>query len=152
MLPIDFLTQRLNFNIGSISFTPSYFQAGAIIFLLFLLVVTLASMRRHFMTYSFRGAIFGLFFGFLLTLVLEGFLVISGRTAFTEVIGWKNAPKPILNVLEAGRTKLTSVLGVTDAIPSSDAKDAPTKEEVLNGYQSLNPAEAAGVRKMICAP
>lgn len=152
MFSADFFTQRLNLNFGSINFAPSYLQAGAIVFLLFLLVLTLASMRRHFIGYSFKGAIFGLFFGFLLTLVLEGFLIISGKTAFTEIIGWKSAPKPILNVLEAGRNKLVQVMGVSDTIPSSKAKSAATKDEVLEGYQSLNPSDSASIRKMICAP
>lgn len=120
--------------------------------LVFLLVLTLASMRRHFMKWSFKGALFGIFFGFLLTLILEGFLIISGKTAITEVIGWKNAPKPILNVLEAGRTKLVNVLGVSDTIPSSNANSLPTKNEVIQGFQSLNPNDATYVRKMICAP
>lgn len=151
-MPFNLLTQRLDFNIGSINFAPSYLQAGAIVALLFLLVLTLASMRRHFMAYSFKGALFGLFFGFLLTLLLEGFLIISGKTAVTELIGWEKAPKPILNVLEAGRNKLVQVMGVSDTVPSSKAKGTATKEEVLKGYQSLNPSDATNVRKMICAP
>ena len=79
-------------------------------------------------------------------------MIISGKTAFTEIIGWKSAPKPILNVFEAGRNKLVQVMGVSDTIPSSKAKSAATKDEVLEGYQSLNPSDSASIRKMICAP
>jgi len=120
--------------------------------LLFLLVLTMASMRRHFIGWSMKGALFGLFFGFLLALILEGFLIIGGKTAFTEIIGWRNAPKPILVVLEAGRAKLVSVLGISDEIPYSEAKGKVGKEEIIKGFQSLPPDEAKSVRDMICAP
>ena len=152
MPSLGVLSQRLNFNIGSISFAPSYLQALAIIALLFLLVLTLAQMRRHFMSWSIKGAIFGLFFGFLLTLILEGFLLISGRTALTQIIGWKNAPKPIAVCLDAGRSRLINVLGVADQVPATKANEKMSKDEVIVGFQSLSPQEASSVRKMICAP
>lgn len=109
-------------------------------------------MRRHFMSWSIKGAIFGLFFGFLLTLILEGFLLISGRTIFTEVLGWKNAPKPVAVFLDAGRSKLVKVLGISDQVPATKAEEKLNKDEVVRAYQSLAPADASSVRKMICAP
>ena len=103
------------------------------------------------MGWSLKGGVFGLFLGFLLALILEGFLIIGGKTAVTEIIGWKNAPKPILVALEAGRSKLVGVLGVTDEIPTSKAQ-VTLKEEVITKFQSLSPDEAKSVRNLICAP
>ena len=152
MNPVQSLFQSFNFNVGKLSLSTSYIQAGAIVVLLFLLVLSMASFRRHLIGWSLRGALFGLFFGFLLALIFEGFLIIGGKTAITELVGWKNAPKPIANLLDSGRTKLVQVLGVTQEIPTSIAKENPTVEEAIGVFQSLDPQESAKVRKMICEP
>jgi len=152
MNPVQSLFQSFNFNVGKLSLSTSYIQAGVIVVLLFLLVLSMASFRRHLIGWSLRGALFGLFFGFLLALIFEGFLIIGGKTAITELVGWKNAPKPIANLLDSGRTKLVQVLGVTQEIPTSIAKENPTVEEAIGVFQSLDPQESAKVRKMICEP
>jgi hypothetical protein len=149
MAPLSFLSKTFDFNIGRLSFSPSYISAGAIVFLLFLLVLTLAQVRRHFLNWSIKGGIFGIALGFLLALIFEGFLLIGGRTVITEVLGWKNAPKPIVNVLDAGRAKLVKVLGVTDEIPQSSAKNY-SSEEIIDAFASLGEDEAAFVRGMVC--
>ena len=102
--------------------------------------------------WSFKGAFFGIFLGFLLALILEGFLIVSGKTVVTEILGWKNAPKPILNVLNLGRDKLINVLGIQTQIPNLSAKTLISHQEVLKGFQSLNPDELQKIRKVICAP
>lgn len=143
----------LNFNLGELQFSPSYIQAGAIVFLLFLLVLTLARLRYMFVNWSLgKSGVSMLFWGFLLALILEGFLILGGRTLFTEIVGWKNAPKPILNVLDAGRDKLVDVLGVTDQIPISTAHEDPTLHSVISDFQSLSSDEAEKVRSTICRP
>lgn len=142
----------LNFNIGNYSITPSFIQAGAIIFLVFVLFLTLASVRRHFIDWSLKGAVFGIFIGFLIALVLEGFLIIGGKTVVTEILGWKDAPKPVVNALDAGRDKLVKVLGVTDEIPESVASQNPNSDYALEIFQSLDPTEAKKVKSLICAP
>ena len=143
---------KINLNLGSLSFSPSYIQAGVILLLIFLLVVMLAQVRRHFIEWSFKGAIFGIFVGFLLALILEGFLIVGGKTAITEIVGWKDAPQPILSFLDAGREKLVSVLGVTTEIPSSNAKIKTAPEEVLSSFQALSPNDSKKVKKIICVP
>lgn len=146
---------KFNFNLGSYSFTSSYLQAGAIVVLLFLLLISLASLRRHMLDWSIKGALFGFFFGFLMALILEGFLIVGGKTALTEVLGWKNAPKPIVNAIDVGRNKLVDVLGVTDQIQQSSAKEAVIKTSFagfVEKFQSLNPTDAKKVKALICAP
>ena len=128
----------------SISIAPTYIQAGAIVFLLFLLVVSLAQFRQHFVKWSMKGGLVGLFFGILLTLILEGFLLISGHTALTGVLGWKTAPKPISTALDLGKEKLTNVLGV--------GTDNPTSNDVITIMQSLPPSEISKIKAIICTP
>ncbi len=149
---VRLLSQTFDLPVGKLTFSPSVLQAGAIIFLLFLLILSMAQFRRHLMGWSLKGGIFGLFLGFLLALIFEGFLIIGGKTAVTEIIGWKNAPKPILVALEAGRNKLVGVLGVNDEIPISNAETVAKKDEIITSFQSLPPDEAQSIREMICAP
>jgi len=150
--PVQILSQSLDFKIGNFTLYTSYLQAGAIVVLLFLLVLSMALFRRHLMSWSLKGALFGIFFGFLLALILEGFLIIAGKTALTEILGWKNAPKPISVLLDSGRTKLIQVLGISEEIPASVAKENMSAEEFIGVFQSLNPQESSKVRKMICEP
>jgi len=126
------------------------YRAIAIVVLVFLLVLTLAQVRRHFIDWSFKGASVGIFFGFLLALILEGFLIIGGRTVLTEVMGWKNAPKPLQVAVDNGRNKLVQVLGVTDPIPQSYASENQTSESVVETLQSLHPDEIKKVKSLIC--
>ena len=149
---IETLQKSFDLHIGSINMPFSYLQAGAIIFLIFLLVLSLAQLRRHYVDMSFKGAVFGIFFGFLLALFLEGFLIIGGRTAITEVLGWKNAPKPLSVALDAGREKLIKVLGITDKIPSSNAQEVTSVDNAVSVLQSLNPADVKKVKALFCQP
>ncbi|MFC1625036.1 hypothetical protein ACFL15_01525 [Patescibacteria group bacterium] len=152
MNSVQFLSKRLNLNIGSLSITPSYIQAAAIIFLVFLLVLSLSGARRYFLKWSLKGSLFGIFWGFMLALIIEGFLIIGGKTIFTEIMGWKDAPKPLVNVLDAGREKLVEVLGITAPIPESFAKKEIFSEDILDDFRKLNISEAEKVKSLICKP
>lgn len=144
------LAGRFNLNIGKISLPVSYVQAIAVVILVFLLVLLMARFRRHYINWSFKGALFGIFFGFLLALILEGFLIIGGRTAMTSVLGWKNAPAPVSIALDAGRNKLIQVLGITAPIPSSFAKENATVTGAVELLQSLNPTDIKKVKAIFC--
>lgn len=148
----EFLGKTLNFDIGSLKFAPNYLQAGSIVVLLFILVLTLAQLRQKFVHWSMKGSLIGIFFGFLLALILEGFLIIGGKTAVTELLGWRNAPKPVTVALDKGKEKLVDVLGVTDEIPSSVASEDPTVDEAIGLLQSLDPSEIKKVKALICNP
>ena len=152
MKPAPFWLKSLNFNLGGVNFSPSVYEAMAIVILLFVLVITLARLRYLFIKWSFSGWHAFFFFGFLFALIIEGFLLISGRTFFTVILGWKNAPQPILSVLDSGREKLVDVLGVQSQVPESAAKQSTSKESVVSDFQSLSPEEAQKVRLQICEP
>jgi len=146
------LAKTVDINIGSVLFTPSYIQAGAIVFLLFLLVLSLARLRRMYVGWSLKGAWGMIAVGFFLALIFEGFMIIGGRTILTEVIGWKNPPKPIASLLDSGRDRLVDVLGVADEVPTLVARENPTVLDVVSIYQSLEGDDAKDFRSMICAP
>ncbi|KKS80634.1 MAG: hypothetical protein UV56_C0013G0008 [Candidatus Woesebacteria bacterium GW2011_GWC1_43_10b] len=139
-------------NIAGYTLAPTYLQAGLILFLLFLLVLVLARVRRHFIDWSLKGSVVGIFLGFALALILEGFLLIAGRTAITEILGWKNAPKPIQTALDSGREKLSSVLGETQEVPPTLAEEGFSSQDVVSAFESLDSSEAGEVRLQICSP
>src|SRR5258706_16139105 len=123
MNSMAFMFNSFNLNLGKFSVPVPYWQAISIVFLIFVLILTLASFRKHYVDWSLKGGVVGIFFGFLLALLLEGFLLIGGRTILTSMLGWKNPPLPIARVLDAGKSKLTQVLGAQTVVPSSFAKD-----------------------------
>ena len=83
----------------------------------FLLLIMMASVRRHFLEWTVKGAGFGIVLGFLLALVVEGLFLVGGRTVLTETLGWKDAPKPVQKVLDASREKFVEVLGAQTQTP-----------------------------------
>jgi len=142
-----------SYNIKGLYIEPTYWQAGAIIILIFFLLFTLARLRFLYVHWSLGHHALAMFFwGFLLALIIEGFLIIGGRTMLTEVIGWKNVPKPIGTALDAGRAKLVDVLGVTDEIPQSKAGQKPSYQSVVSDFQSLSPEDSDMVKSFICQP
>ncbi len=149
---IQILFKTFDLNLGKLTLPIAYWQAGAIIFLTFLLIVVMAQYRHHTVDWSLKGGLIGIFFGFLLALILEGFLLIGGRTALTGVLGWKNAPAPLAHVLEAGRSKLIQVLGVQTAVPSSYAQENSTVQGALETIQNLNPQDLKSVKGILCTP
>ena len=154
MLKVDKLISLLpkKFDLSIFSLGNSTGTAIAIVFLVFLLILTLAQIRRHYVNWSLKGGLFGIFFGFLLALILEGFLLIGGKTALTEFLGWKNAPKPLSVALDAGRAKLVQVLGIRDQIPESLASTNSSLDQVVETIQSLNPTDVGKLKSLICQP
>ena len=102
---VDYINKTFSFNIGKISIAPTYWQAGAILFLIFLLVLSLARLRHMYVGWSLKGFVPNLLLGFFLALIVEGFLIISGRTLLTSLVGWENAPKPISTAIDEAITE-----------------------------------------------
>lgn len=144
MESVQFVFQKIGEFFGNFSVAPRYVQAGAIIVLLFLLVMSMAQFRHHFIKGELKGGLVGIFFGVLLTLIIEGLLIVNGHTIVTSLLGWKNAPKPISTALDLGKEKLTNVLG--EDIENQTSKD------IITTMQSLNPDEIKKVKALICEP
>ena len=141
----------VNFNVGNLEFNPSYIQAGLVVFLLFVMVILLARMRRIYLHWSLKGAASMIALGFFIALIMEGFMLIGGRTFMTEFLGWKNPPKPISKLLDSSRGKLVDVLGVKDEVPSSNANYTDASQ-FIDLFRGLTSQEADKVRQEICQP
>lgn len=134
---------------GGLVFAPSYLQAGLMVLMIFLLILTLGQLRKRFLGWHISGIMPGLTFGFAIALILEGILVIGGRTIVTELLGWKSAPKPLVKVLDAGRARAVTVLGVTDPVPVSNAM-GQSKELIISSFENLNDSQQEEIRQVIC--
>jgi hypothetical protein len=140
------------YTVRGLEIEPTYWQAGAIILLIFMLIFTLARLRYIYVHWNLSGTSLSfLFYGFLLALILEGFLIISGRTFFSATLGWENAPKPIAAFIDLGRDKMSKVLGEQTKIPESVAKQPPTAKSVVTDYFNLPKSEAQKVESQICS-
>ena len=150
-VPLPFRTFDL--HIGKLSFSPNFLQAALVVFLVFLLIFSLARLRHMYVHWSFKGATAYLTMGFLLAIVLEGFMLLSGRTLFTEIVGWENAPKPLAAFITAGRERLVNVLGTQTEVPLLTASEDISKvDEIVSEFQLLSPSDAQRARFQICKP
>lgn len=149
---LQFLSKSFDINLGKFSIPIPYWQAVAIIVLIFILVITMAEYRKHYVSWGLKGGLLGTVFGFLLALILEGFLLVGGSTIITGVLGWKNAPAPISHVLDAGRNQLIQVLGTSTQSSSSGSNKPSTVQGAVQTLQSLNPVDLKTVKNIICDP
>ncbi len=141
---LDYLNRSFGvYNIKGIYVEPRYWMAVALGVLSFLLVLTLARLRYLYIHWSVsKPSLSMIFWGFILALVIEGFLMVFGRTMFTEILGWKNAPKPIGTLLDIGRNRFSQVLGVEDY--------PPTYQSVISAYERLERDQKKKVTEYIC--
>ena len=147
------ISKTFSFKVGEMDIEPTYWQAAAIVLLLFLLVWTIARVRYLYVHWNLGKSAIAMFaWGFALALIVEGFLLIGGRTLFTEVLGWRNAPKPVSTALDLSREKLITTLGVTDEIPMSKAEELPTYQSVVGDFLSLPDEDQETVKSFICEP
>jgi len=135
------------YNVKGIEIEPRYWMVVVIILLIFMLLFTMARLRYLYVHWNLGRSAYSMFFwGFVMAIVVEGFLILSGRTLLTTIIGWNNAPKPISTALDIGRGKLINVLGVQDEKREADAT------QIILDYQKLAPYDAQSVRTFICQP
>ncbi len=146
---------------GGFTFEPSYLTAGAIVLLIFLLILTLGQLRHRFLDWHIKGFLPGILFGVILTLIVEGFALVGGHTIITSVLGWKNAPKPLSVALDSGRKELADVLGVKEiSFPEGECKaqvkierqddEEPTSKSVLSDFFTLDIEGKEIIQNQIC--
>ena len=154
-LPIfDLLNKTFKtYKIGNLNIDATYWQVGAIILLVFLLVFTLARLRYLYVHWSIsKGSLAMLFWGFILAVIVEGFFMLSGRTIFTQVLGIRNVPKPFSTALDLGRSRVENVLGTQASIPSSNASSKLNSDQMYSLYKGMDSAEAQKLQQVICTP
>lgn len=141
---VGIFNKTFAFKVRNLDIEPTYWQAGAIVLLLFLLVWTVARIRYLYVHWSLgKSSIAFLFWGFVIALILEGFLLLGGRTIFTEILGWNDAPKPFSTALDIGRERLVETL-------ETDSEKVSRHEDVIKLYNNLDDVELQKVKQYIC--
>lgn len=139
------------YNVAGIDLEFTLWMVMVLVLLAFMLLFTIARVRYLYVHWNLsRTSLSFLFYGFLFALIFEGIMILSGRTLFTEILGWENAPKPISTILDSGREKLVDVLGVTEEIPSSYAQEPPTFQSVMGDYENLSVEDQESIKNFIC--
>jgi|GEM_PF-622451 len=146
------LTQTLGeFNLpGGFVFSPTYLQAGIVILCLFLFIFTFSLVQRHQTQLTIKGVMPGIALGFTLALLIEAIFLVGGKTVITELLGWKNAPKPISNAIEISRSRFVEVLGINSTVPEGKAKEKFRAEELMQRYEELSNSEKENLKRLIC--
>lgn len=137
------------FTVAGLEIQAVYWQALVVVFLIFLLILTFARLRHIYVGWSIKGFIPAVFFGVLLTLLVEGLFLVSGRTIITQIFGIRNAPKPISTALDEGKVQLMDVLGVSDEVKDCVVPKA-TIQTVMWDYNQLSEKESDSVKDLIC--
>lgn len=152
-LPVfDFLNKTFKtYKIGNLNVDAAYWQVGAIILLLFLLVFTLARLRHMYVNWSMgKSAIAMLFWGVVLTIIVEGFFMLFGRTLFTEIMALDRVPKPFGTLLGIGRERLVNVLGEENTVPDTNASSTLNSDQMYSLYTKMSPQESNKLQEIIC--
>lgn len=136
------LLANLNFQIGGVTIAPSFIQAAVVIIVVFLVILFMARITRTYIGWYTSGWYIWVILGFILAVVIEGVMFISGSTIFTSVLGWQSAPKPIQQFVDSGRAKLIQVLGAQD--------DAPTARGMVSDFDQLDKRAQEEVKERIC--
>ena len=150
---LDSLQKTFPVNLpGGLIMEPSYLTAGAIVALLFLLILTLGQLRHRLLHWHMKGFAPGILFGIIITLIFEGFALVGGHTIITEILGWKNAPKPISVALDSGKNQLAGVLGVSDVSLAKDqCEENLSAPQLLKRYKSLDEEPRNTLKDEICS-
>lgn len=154
-LPVfDLLNKTFKtFKVGNLNIDATYWEAITIIILIFLLIFTLARLRFLYVHWSMgKNAFAMLFWGVVLTIILEGFMMLSGRTLFTEILGMRNVPKPFSTLLAIGRQKFTDVLGQESTVPYSSADYSLNSDQMYTLYSKMDQSESQRFREILCQP
>ena len=124
---------------GGFNIAPNYVQAGAVVLLLFVLVLMMGQLRHRLLDWHMKGFLPGIAFGFIMALIIEGFLLVGGKTAFISVLGWENPPAPIGGVIDSGHGKLVELL-----------QEEVSVEKLHKNYQDLDNDQQLELQELIC--
>ena len=154
-LPLwDYLNKTFKtFKIGNLDVDATYWQAGAIVILIFMLIFTLARLRYLYVHWNLgKSSISMLFWGVVLTVIIEGFFILSGRTIFTEILGMKSVPKPFSTVLDIGRNKFVNVLGQEDSRSAEAESKILNSDQMYTHYVNMDDEESRKLQEILCQP
>ena len=118
---------------------------------IFLFLLLFAFTRHHMLSWSIRGAWFGIVLGIVVALAVEAFLLVGGRTLVVEAIKNERTPKSVRVFLQENLTELAQSLAGEPKTLSA-AEEATGAADVVLEFQRLPPLERQKARQLICTP
>lgn len=124
-------------------------QLAAIIIGVFLILLVLALARHHMLTWSMKGAKFGVFLGIILTLALEGFLLVAGKTTFAEIVKSNNVPPAVSTFLSENMSDLAGQIGGEPGAlgASTGVRETST---IISDFKNLGAVDKERVQEAVC--
>jgi len=126
------------------------FQIGLIIFLIFLLILTFASLRHRYSNWTMGGFTQGIVLGMLVTVIIGATLLVGGTHLFQELLRWKEAPVVVVTAMDTSRNTALKVLGAS--IEEKKVTTRATIGSIMEEYKRLTDDESESLRSLICTP
>lgn len=124
-------------------------QLIAIIIGIFLILLVLALARHHMLSWSMKGAKFGIFLGIVLTLALEGFLLVAGKTTFAEIVKSNNVPPAVRTFLSENMSDLAGQIGGEPGTLGASTELRETSV-IINDFKNLGAVDKERVQEAVC--
>lgn len=131
---------------------PSGVQQGILIIIgIFFFTLLLGATRHHMLHWSLKGAGFGLVLGIIVTLVLEGVLLVGGKTAIAQAIKNNNTPPDVRIFLQKNLSELAQLIESSPTTLGASS-DGALSGQIAEAYKDLNSKEQKQVRDAVCTP
>lgn len=149
---VSFVTSNLLTNFDSF-LAPSVKQIGIIALGIFFFLLLFGLARHHMLEWSLKGAYFGIFLGIILTLVIEAFLLVGGRTLIVAAVKNEKTPQVVRIFLQKNMMELAeSLAGEPKTLGAAGEQKTLSPNEVVNNFSLLSPNDQSRVQQRICAP
>lgn len=123
-----------------------------VVVLLFVLVLTFGQLRHRLVHWHMKGIVPGVALGMIITLIIQGALLMLGGNLLKNALGWQGAPRPVAVAIETGKEKLVEVLSDTDEIiiETSDDRQKATIGGIMESYGDLTSEEQISLQSLVC--
>lgn len=135
-----------------VSIPPGILQVALIGTGVFLFTLLLGLARHHMLAWSIKGAWFGFLLGMVLLLILEGFLLVGGKTAISELVKNKRTPENVRVFLEKNMTELAQSLSNNPKALGASTKSGNPSASFVSQFENLPRGEQDAVKEEICQP
>ena len=116
----------------------------------FLFLLMMGWARHHQLLWTFKGAHFGVFYGIVLTLVIEVLVIVGGKTTLAEVIKSDKTPPVVREAISKNLQELAvNLMGEPKALGAANKVNVV---DVAGDYQELSKSDQSRVKDLICTP
>ncbi|MBI3289828.1 hypothetical protein HYZ78_00345 [Candidatus Microgenomates bacterium] len=116
----------------------------------FLVLLLLAWTRHHMLGWTLKGAHMGVFFGIVLTLVVEALIIVGGKTTLAEILKNNAVPQVVRETVSRNLQELAA--NVVSSPKTLGAQGMVSAVDVAGDFQELSEGDQTRVRELVCKP